>query len=748
MVGRFGYERIYFVQKIIKDIPAMKKMLITITLISQFSNAQDHWETAVFADDYWRYHVPDSELPTDWNSINFNDSVWAEGQGGFGYGDQDDGTIIDQTISVYFRKTFTVYELSKLSSAVINADYDDGYVAYLNGYEVGRSYNLPEPGTFVAFDQTTSYDHEASMYAGGYPESIHLDSLSLDSILINGENVFAIQLHNVGITSSDLSGNFYLTFGISDNSEFYSTPPSWFQEPISFDGLNLPIVMINTYGVEIPDEPRIPAYMGIINNSTGMNYVDDDYNDYDGHITIEKRGNSSQWQDKPPYRIETVDSQGENNNVALLGMPEENDWVLYAPWQDKTMMRNVLVYQLSNEIGRYASRTRFIELFLNDEYRGIYVLMEKIKRDANRVDISKLDPDEISGDDLTGGYILKFDWYFTGDNIGGFESDYDGMVYNYHYPKPSDIVPEQEEYIQNYINEFENIMLSNNYTNDTTGYPSVTNVDSFVDFILLQELAKNVDAYRLSTYLYKDKESIDNRLTAGPIWDFNHGFGNCDYGETWETNSWLLEYNPEGGDQMAFWWELLWQDDNFKFKVSQRYSELRTNILSEDHINNIIDSTVIHLGDAVDRNFSRWPLLGNYIWPNYYIFETYEEEINYLKSWISNRLSWMDSEILLLGLENPPVISSFTLDQAYPNPFNPITNIGYELPKESFVNITIYDILGNEIKNLVDQIENPGSKLIQWNATNNAGQSVSAGVYLYSIEAGQFRQTKKMILLK
>ena len=726
----------------------MKKILITITLISQFSSAQDHWETAVFADDYWRYHVPDSELPTDWSSINFNDSVWAEGQGGFGYGDQDDGTIIDQTISVYFRKTFTVYELSKLSSAVINADYDDGYVAYLNGYEVGRSYNLPEPGTFVAFDQTTSYDHEASMYTGGYPESIHLDSLSLDSILINGENVFAIQLHNVGITSSDLSGNFYLTFGISDNSEFYSTPPSWFQEPISFDGLNLPIVMINTYGVEIPDEPRIPAYMGIINNTTGMNYVDDDYNDYDGHITIEKRGNSSQWQDKPPYRIETVDSQGENNNVALLGMPEENDWVLYAPWQDKTMMRNVLVYQLSNEIGRYASRTRFIELFLNDEYRGIYVLMEKIKRDANRVDISKLDPDEISGDDLTGGYILKFDWYFTGDNIGGFESDYDGMVYNYHYPKPSDIVPEQEEYIQNYINEFENIMLSNNYTNDTTGYPSVTNVESFVDFILLQELAKNVDAYRLSTYLYKDKESIDNRLTAGPIWDFNHGFGNCDYGETWETNSWLLEYNPEGGDQMAFWWELLWQDDNFKFKVSQRYSELRTNILSEDHIYNIIDSTVIYLGDAVDRNFSRWPLLGNYIWPNYYIFETYEEEINYLKSWISNRLSWMDSEILLLGLENHPVISSFTLDQAYPNPFNPITNIGYELPKESFVNITIYDILGNEIKNLVDQIEDSGSKLIQWKATNNAGQSVSAGAYLYSIEVGHFRQTKKMIFLK
>ena len=154
--------------------------------------------------------------------------------------------------------------------------------------------------------------------------------------------------------------------------------------------------------------------MGIINNASGINHVEDIYNDYDGHITIERRGNSSQWNDKRPYRFETVDENGENNNVSLLGMPEENDWVLYAPWQDKSMVRNILAYQLSNDIGRYAPKTKFIELYLNGDYEGVYVLMEKIKRDNNRVDISKLNPDEISGDDVTGGYILKFDWYYTG----------------------------------------------------------------------------------------------------------------------------------------------------------------------------------------------------------------------------------------------------------------------------------------------------------------------------------------------
>ena len=600
----------------------------------------------------------------------------------------------------------------------------------------------------MPFDFLTYYDHEASLYNGGTPESFLIDSLSLDSILLLGQNVFAVQLHNVNNYSSDLSGNFYLTFGILDDSQFYSEPPYWFQAPIVYDETHLPIIMIDTYGVDIPDDPRIPAHMGIIDNESGINNINDDFNGYNGDITIETRGNSSQWNDKTPYRFETVDDEGENNNVELLGMPEENDWVLYAPWQDKTMLRNVLAYQLSNEIGKYAPRTKFIELFLNDEYKGVYVLMEKIKRDNNRIDISKLNPDEIEGDDLTGGYILKFDWYFTGENIGGFNSENDGNTYNYHYPKPSDIVPEQEEYIQNYISEFEDIMLSEDYGNELTGYPSMMNVESFVDFILLQELAKNVDAYRLSTYIYKDKESIDDRLTAGPVWDFNHGFGNCDYGDAWEPENWLVEYNPEGGDQMSFWWELLWQDESFRIKVSERYSELRSNIFSEQHIFEIIDDAVIYLGDAVNRNFSKWPILGNYIWPNYHVYDTYDEEIFYLKSWITQRLDWMDSEILLLGIEEPFIVMDYSLEQAYPNPFNPSTTISYRLPRDSNLNLSVYDVLGRKVKVLASGVYSRGNYTTQWNGKDQKGQQVSAGLYLYKIQADNFIDSKKILLIK
>ena len=729
--------------------------IVFILIILTNLHGQDHWETAIFAEDDWRYIVPSFAVETGWNTIEFDVSNWDEGPGGFGYGDGDDGTIIDPAISVYFRRNFSVSDLTKLSSAVLSADYDDGFVAYLNGHEIGRSYNLSEPGTFVPYDETTTYDHEASLYNGGLPESFMLDSLELDSLLTNGENVFSVQIHNVGINSSDMSGNFYLSFGITDDSEFYETPPWWFQEPIILDGFNLPIILIDTYGVEIPDEPRIPASMGIINNESGINYIDDPFNDFDGSITIERRGNSSQWQGKTPYRFETVDDEGENSNVELLGMPAENDWVLYAPWQDKTMIRNVLTYQLSNEMGRYASRSRHVELYLNDEYRGIYVLMEKIKRDGNRVDISKLNPDEITGDDVTGGYILKFDWFYTGDNIGGFESEFDGMIYNYHYPKPSDIVPEQEAYIEEYINEFETIMMGTDYTNDSTGYPSMMNVESFVDFILLQELAKNVDAYRLSTYIYKDKESVDNRLTAGPVWDFNHGFGNCDYGETWEVDNWLLEYNPEGGDQMAFWWELLWEDLAFQHKAAVRYTELRQTIFSEEHIYSIIDSIADYLGPAVDRNFARWPLLGNYIWPNYYVFDTYEEEIDYLKSWTAQRLAWMDSDILL-SLDPSPIAVGFRLNGPFPNPFNPSTVISYELPYDLNIEINIFNLLGRKVRSLLNETRPAGQGSTIWNGKTENGHLASGGVYFISVQVRGpsngsnifYQETKKVLLLK
>lgn len=177
---------------------------------------------------------------------------------------------------------------------------------------------------------------------------------------------------------------------------------------VQFDSTNLPIILIDTQGNEIIDEPKIQARMKIIFNNDGKtNRISDSANIYNDYIGIEIRGSSSQMFPKKAYSIETRDSSGEDNDVSLLGFPEESDWVLYAPYSDKTLLRNVLAYKFANNLGRYASHTKFCEVFLNGDYIGVYVFMEKIKRDKNRVDIKKLEPEDNSGDALTGGYLLQ-----------------------------------------------------------------------------------------------------------------------------------------------------------------------------------------------------------------------------------------------------------------------------------------------------------------------------------------------------
>ena len=422
---------------------------------------------------------------------------------------------------------------------------------------------------------------------------------------------------------------------------------------VVFSSSNLPIIVIDTHGQVIPNEPKIEADMGIINNGPGVrNYITDPFNHYNGKIGIEIRGSSAQTFPKKQYAFETRDSTGNNLNVSLLGMPEENDWILYAPYSDKSLLRNVLAYKMSNDIGRYASRTRFCEVVLNGDYVGLYVLMEKIKRDRNRVNIKKMLPTYITGDLLTGGYIIKID-KFEGSNILGWYSTfppYPGawqqIYYQYHYPDPDEIVPEQETYIQNYIYQFEYTMDQGTYTDPFSGYYDFININSFVDHFILNEIAKNVDAYRLSAFMYKDRNSEDGRLTMGPIWDFNLAFGNADYYNGWLFIGWQLN-TPITQDywQVPFWWFKFLDDPVFMNQISRRWFEYRQNSLSQDTLFNYIDIITTELDEASVRNFTRWPILGIYIWPNAFIGNSYEEEIEYLRTWLNNRIYWIDNTL-------------------------------------------------------------------------------------------------------
>lgn len=531
---------------------------------------------------------------------------------------------------------------------------------------------------------------------------------------------------------------------------------------VSFTSSNLSIVVINTHGQQIPDDYKIIADMGIIYNGEGVrNNLTDPFNNYNGKIGIEIRGSSSQMFPKKQYAVETKDAFGNDLDVSLLGFPPEEDWILYAPYNDKSLIRDVLVYKLANDMGRYATRSKYCELVLNGEYRGIYVLFEKIKRDANRVNIKKMEPTDISGDAVTGGYIIKIDKY-DGENNAGWNSTYFSfpqanfpILYQYHVPKPDEIVQQQKSYIQNLIFNFETVMwYSSNIADSSTGYPKYIDIDSFVDFVLINELVKNVDAYRLSTFLYKDRDSRNPKLFAGPVWDFNLAIGNADYYEGWLASGWQLEFltnfqNIPSGEPFLtpFWWRKLFDNAHFRNKMYARWQNLRASVLSLPKIFSYVDSLTQLLDESKTRNFEKYPeLLGHWIWPNYFVGNTYVEEITYLKGWIANRINWMDANMV----GEPSHINSddglphsYSLAQNFPNPFNPTTTIMYSVPVETFISIKIYDNLGNEISSLINDIKAAGNYSVTFD-----GHSLSSGVYFCQMTAGFYISTKKITLLK
>ncbi len=474
-------------------------------------------------------------------------------------------------------------------------------------------------------------------------------------------------------------------------------------QDVSFESSNLPIVVIDTHGKEIPDDYRIVADMGIIYNGPGeRNYLNQPFNEFQGKIAIELRGSSSKMFPKKQYALETQTDDGENLNVSLLGLPKENDWILNGPYSDKTLIRNVLIYQLSRELGQYASRTRFCELVLNGDYRGVYILMEKIKRDKNRVNIAKLKEDEISGLDVTGGYIVKIDKK-AGEQVDGWQSIFppypqasSRIYFQYHYPKPDRIVPQQKSYIQNWMFNFEMTLFKNTFTDPDSGYYRWVNLPSFVDFLLLNEISKNVDGYRLSTFMYKDRADKDNHLHMGPIWDFNLAFGNANYYHGFDPTGWQWQINYDeqfvAWDDpflVPFWWEKLMSDSVFVKQVIHRYSELRQSIFSLEHLFGLIDAYADTLNEAQERNFQRWPILGQYVWPNYFIGQTYEAEIQFLKDWIEDRLNWLDSQ--LFDSQPPEAPTQITVTEVTHSKISLSWNEGSDN-----VGIAGYDVFLNE----------------------------------------------------
>ena len=431
---------------------------------------------------------------------------------------------------------------------------------------------------------------------------------------------------------------------------------------VDFTSSDLPVVVIDTDGRSIPDEPKIDAWMGVIDNGPGRrNSLGDPYDGSEGPIAIEIRGSTSLKFPKKSFAFETRQADGENRNVSLLGMPPENDWILYGPYSDKSLLRNVLVYWMARRMGAYASRSRFCEVVINDDYLGVYVLLEKIKRDGDRVDIARLNPDELDGEDVTGGYIIRLDRYIEGVDRGWYSAySFRGnrVFYQYYYPQADNIKPEQEAYIRSYIDSLEAALARSG-----GDYGRFLDLASFADYLIVNEVAKNVDGYRLSSFMHKDRDGKGGKLTMGPVWDFNIALGNINYNdhprqEVQPPSTHLLQIdngNTWSSALFWYWWRRLLKDEEFIHLLEERWHTHRTGALLWSELEAKIDSLAVILQEAQARNFERWPILGRYVWPNRFIGQTHDQEVAYVKRWLGQRLAWLDDHFIEQARQVPDI---------------------------------------------------------------------------------------------
>jgi hypothetical protein len=698
-------------------------ILILISLV-MIASQNIYSQRIYFIDNYsaYKYYIGTTEPSADWNKTDFDDSGWIDGRSSIGYGDNDDTTIIEKTSSVYIRYHFTTDEYTMCRILSLYADFDDGFVAYLNGVEIARM-NLGEPGEYISHNRLTDMSHEAQNYRGYFApvNAYYIDSTIVKKSLLLGENVLAVQVHNDSLDGSDLS--FICRLLNLEKNVYYSfyEVDYRYRRQLTLDSTNFPIVSIYTdeFGIPYPNNKYI-AYMGIINNADGSNKPTDNFNVYNGRISINLRGQTSLYWPKKQYRIETQDSAGENLNVSLLGMPPDNDWILYGPFGDKSLIRNEMAFVLGRKLGYYQPRTRFCELLVNGEDMGLYVLTEKIKRDANRVNIANLRATDITGIDVTGGYIVRYD---KGSN-----------TLQYVDPDEDEIMPEQQSYINSFYKDFFAVLNTPNFLDPLIGYKKYIDDQSLIDYIIINEVMRNCDAYLYSTYMYKDRDDRDGRIKFGPLWDFDFSMGNVNFQDAHLTNGWQFAYSSNNRIKVR---EIL-RDTIFVDNLNARWVELRNSTLSNDSLMFIIDSLTQYIEQARIRNYTIWPVI-QYPLSYYDVYaKNYDEEISKIKSWLTEHLSWMDENMPKIYYKLPVFdqIIPYTADgtesvSVYPNPFTDKLYVEIYASIPGQVTFELYDILGKKIYSNIEKVNEEG--YLSYVIDGQAIQKASNGVYQFCI---------------
>jgi CotH kinase protein len=349
----------------------------------------------------------------------------------------------------------------------------------------------------------------------------------------------------------------------------------------------------------------------------------------EGALEIRGRGNTTWMFPKKPYRVKLTTS------TALLGMPASRHWVLLANYSDKTMVRNDLSFALSSMLGMaWTPRSRFVDLRVNGQYDGVYQLTEHVRIAPDRVNITALKVSDTSATNITGGYLLEVDER-KGQTFC-FNSTMTTMIWCAADPETL-LDPGWEKhraYITNYIARTDSAIFGSTFADTTVGYAAFIDVQSAIDYYMVQEVVKNVDGnLRFGASFHKPR---GGKLFFGPVWDFDLAFGNVNYNTADQTSGWYA--------RQSLWFTRLFQDPVFRARFNARWAEMkRTGVV--DSLQNLVIARASYLSVVQVKNFERWPILGTYVWPNRVVTGSYNGEAIALKGWLADRVRWMDAEV-------------------------------------------------------------------------------------------------------
>lgn len=421
---------------------------------------------------------------------------------------------------------------------------------------------------------------------------------------------------------------------------------------------HLPIVVIDTEGQEIPGAPAnggsdrfgegiytqtedgedfINIEISVIDNAEGNNHLAD-IPDFTTRSLFRIRGHSSRNFEKAPYLLKFVDADGLDNKISVMGMEAHNEWALHGPYLDKSLVRNYMWYNISGELMDWAPNARYCELFLNGEYRGLYLMVETITNgDTGRLNLVK----KYKGANVN-GYLLRIDRP-TEEDLAAVRDIYSFLErenksiedISIRYPGKNSLTPELAHEIELDFAEYEKCLYSFDYDTGNYAYWNWIDVDNYIDYCLVNELTRNVDAGRYSTYIYKEP---GEKLKLC-VWDFNNACDNYRENAFGEAGLTIQE-------QQFFF--MLLKDEAFAEKMIDRYFELRKTYFSDEYMTNYIADTIRWLGPAVQRNSSKWA-------DAYAVYEPLEplsrnvysqkEAADQLKAWLCKRAEWLDNNI-------------------------------------------------------------------------------------------------------